>query len=90
MEAYLATVDGDGELCSVPVIYIVKVNHDICDNMVDFNVVANIKVTPNKFGELWESIYISGKADFVDDKKEKLESLKSYFKNYSPPLFNSI
>lgn len=79
----LATIDCDSEPCGVPISYIVKDNADIVNNhKVNFNVVANTKAVPNKFGTLWESILVSGEAGLIDDKEEKLSTLKTFFRQH--------
>lgn len=80
----LATIDCDSESCGVPISYIVKDSSDIVNNhKVNFNVVANTKAVPNKFGTLWESVLVSGEAGLVDNKEEKLSTLKTFFQQHT-------
>lgn len=84
----LATIDCDGEPCGVPINYIVKDNCEtLNNNKVSFNVIANTRVVPNKFGTLWESIFVSGEAVLIDDKNEKLSALHEFFQQYAPGHF---
>lgn len=80
----LATVDCDEEPCGVPMNYIVKDKCKAMDsNKVSFNVVANTKAAPNKFGTLWESILFAGEAGVVVDEKEKQNAFMDLFKRCS-------
>lgn len=81
----LATIDCDGEPCGVPINYIVKDNCETLNkNKVSFNVIANTRVVPNKFGTLWESIFVSGEAGLIDEKNEKLSALREFFRQFGP------
>jgi nitroimidazol reductase NimA-like FMN-containing flavoprotein (pyridoxamine 5'-phosphate oxidase superfamily) len=80
----LATVDRDEEPCGVPINYIVKDYDTVIDNnKLSFNVVANTKVEPNKFGTLWESILFAGEAGVVVDEKEKQNAFLDLFRRCS-------
>lgn len=80
----LATVDCDEEQSGMPMNYIVKDYTKVLDNnKISFNVVANTKVEPNKYGTLWESILFAGEAGVVVDEKEKQKAFMEFFRRCS-------
>ena len=87
----LATVDCDEEPCGVPMNYIVKDHSKVVhNNKVSFNVVANTRVAPNKFGTLWESILFAGEAGVVVDEEEKTKCIHGALQEMSLRFYHGI
>lgn len=93
----LSTVGKDGQPLGTPLNYIVKDNavyfhcareghkldNIMNNNNVSFTVVGKTKVLQEKFSTEYESVIVSGRANFVHGE-EKIEVLKAIIYKYSP------
>lgn len=56
------------------------------DSKVSFCVIGEDRPYPEKFTALYKSAVVFGKADFIEDEKEKMLAMKMLVKKYSPEL----
>ena len=95
----LATADSNGQPYGVPLSYAVEDNtifyhstnaggskHDniMKNEKVSFTVVGKTRVEPEKFGTLYESVIVTGKASLVQDDEERLQAFQALIRKYSP------